>query len=145
MRIIQGQSNLSKAWNIVKDAKEKLIISSPYVMFPKHINNEIEMINRILIEKNVSIDIITLPDSIDVFKVFSKANLYALEDLHAKYYMNEENILITSQNFYKKSKNNRVFELGILYERNDDSNFDEVANKLLYVHESHIDCAKKIT
>jgi len=133
MTIKQGWSNLSCIRKIILNAKKELIISSPYIKLSKKMIEEFSKI----VSLNIEIDIITLKQNVNIFKNFKGLNVYSLEDLHAKYYMNENEILITSQNYYKKNDSNRVFELGIYYQKGD-TDFIEIQKRLLSSHKSHV-------
>src|SRR3546814_452945 len=106
---------------LIKDAKDRLILISPYLK----INDRVK---ELLADKNRL--------KIDVRMVYGKSELQPLEiswlreqtyirtsfckNLHAKCYLNEELCIVTSLNLYEFSQVNNN-EMGILIRRSDDA------------------------
>lgn len=106
---------------LIKDAKDRLILISPYLKLN-------DRIKELLADKNRL--------KIDVRMVYGKSELQPLEitwlreqtyirtsfckNLHAKCYLNEELCIITSLNLYEFSQVNNN-EMGILIRRSDDA------------------------
>jgi len=106
---------------LIKDAKDRLILISPYLKLN-------DRVKELLADKNRL--------KIDVRMVYGKSELQPLEiswlreqtyirtsfckNLHAKCYLNEELCIVTSLNLYEFSQVNNN-EMGILIRRSDDA------------------------
>lgn len=107
---------------LIKTANEKIILVSPYLQ-----------INKLLIprlkdaaKRKVAITIVYRIDAkstnaeLDKLKEIEGLTIYGIENLHAKCFMNEKSMLLTSMNLYDYSeKNNR--EMGIALTLADDA------------------------
>jgi phosphatidylserine/phosphatidylglycerophosphate/cardiolipin synthase-like enzyme len=111
----------SKIESIIKNAKKKIIIVSPYLQISKNFCERLKDASR----RGVNIKIIfgkeNLKDNeFDMLSNIDNLELFFYKELHAKCYFNEKDMVITSMNFYEFSEiNNR--EMGIFIERNIDS------------------------
>jgi hypothetical protein len=109
--------------DVVTNAKSELIMIVPYVRMSDHIFKSLKKAN----EKGVEISLIYREESLkkpEMEKLCSLSNLNLLShpDVHAKCYLNEEKMIITSMNLYDYSeKYNR--EMGVLIEK--DEMFDD--------------------
>ncbi|TBN04794.1 hypothetical protein EYD45_05910 [Hyunsoonleella flava] len=122
---------------IITGANKKLILVSPYLQISKTFYERLLDASK----RNVSIKIIYGKDELKPNEKNSLAELKNLEllyfeNLHAKCYFNEQEMVITSMNMYEFSeKNNR--EMGVFVTRNNDKNlFDNAVNETLSIIQS---------
>ncbi|MFD0991636.1 phospholipase D family protein [Tenacibaculum geojense] len=122
---------------IITGAKKKLILVSPYLQISKTFYERLLDASK----RNVSIKIIYGKDELKPNEKNSLAELKNLEllyfeNLHAKCYFNEQEMVITSMNMYEFSeKNNR--EMGVYVTRNNDKNlFENAVNETLSIIQS---------
>lgn len=114
--------------DIIKNAKKYIILLSPYLKLSPN------LYHRLLeaASNDVTIYIIygkkeLSGDELDKLASIKNLNLFYLENLHAKCYFNESNMIISSMNIYEFSeKNNR--EMGILLSKPKD---EEIINETL--------------
>lgn len=104
---------------IITQAEKKLVLISPYI---KLTNTWLARIKAIG-EKGISIKIIYRKDKLDRtelerLKVVKNIELKYTDDLHAKCYFNEKEMIITSLNLLESSEKN--WEMGILINREKD-------------------------
>ncbi len=139
---------------IIKEAREELVLISPYLKFSKLIKNRLEDKDRL--EK----DKLDVPSSggfldrvknvfdprakVDIHVIYGKDELKPNErewlgsltsvkvsfcdDLHAKCYLNESLAIVTSMNLYEYSQQNN-YEMGILVSRQEDPELYEDIRK----------------
>ena len=109
-----------KIEDIIKGAKKKLILVSPYLQISKTFYERLKDATN----KGVVIKIIYGKDNLETSEKEAIAELklvklYYFENLHAKCYFNETEMVITSMNMYEYSiRNNR--EMGVLINRIED-------------------------
>lgn len=100
--------------NIITGAKNKLILISPYLQISKTLFERLKDTN----DRQVNITIIygkndLQANEFNLLTSLNRVSLYFFENLHAKCYYNEEQMIITSMNMYEFSeRTNR--EMGIL-------------------------------
>lgn len=105
---------------IILKAKEKLILISPYLSISKTFLERLKDADQ----RGVQITIVYGKKELrkdEELKLLSLRNLsiYFFENLHAKCYLNEQQVIITSMNMYEFSeKNNR--EMGVLINAKED-------------------------
>ncbi|MGV7105046.1 phospholipase D family protein [Flavobacterium sp. U410] len=123
--------------NIIIGAEKKLVLVSPYLQISKTFYERLKDASK----KNVEIKIIFGKDELKPNERNSLAELKNLEllffeNLHAKCYFNEKEMVITSMNMYEFSeKNNR--EMGVFITRQNDKNiFDKAVNETLSIIQS---------
>lgn len=116
--------------NIIMNAEKKLYLVSPYLQLSKTFY---ERLNDTSI-KGVEITIIfgkneLKPNEANSLAKLKNVTLYFFENLHAKCYFNEMQMVITSMNMYEFSeKNNR--EMGVLIDAKKDTDlFQKAANE----------------
>ncbi len=105
---------------LIKDARDRLILISPFLKLN-------DRIKELLVDKNrLKIDVRIvygkselLPEEINWLKELSYIRTSFCKNLHAKCYMNEELCIVTSLNLYEFSQINNN-EMGILIRRADD-------------------------
>lgn len=105
---------------IILTAKNQIFLFSPYLKFSKTLFERLKDTSR----RNIKITLVYGKSDLHPLekqKLFSLENitLYFFENLHAKCYFNEKNMVITSMNIYEFSeKNNR--EMGMLLNQDRD-------------------------
>ncbi len=107
--------------SLIRDAKEKVYIISPYL---KLSDNMKELLNDKEREK-IDVRIIfgkqeLSPSEMGFLQELKYVRLYFSKNLHAKCYLNEKLMIITSMNLYEFSQVNNK-EMGILIDKNDDN------------------------
>ncbi|NDP22203.1 MAG: hypothetical protein GZ091_14145 [Paludibacter sp.] len=122
-----------KLTDIIWEAKKELIILSPFIrlddycksIFKKLKNNpELEII--IVFGKNEGETQRSLtPADLELFKEFSNITIIYCSNLHAKYYANESEALLTSLNLLGKSMTGNV-EYGISFQNSKIINLDKL-------------------
>lgn len=126
--------------NIIKEAKNKLVLVSPYLQLSKTFYERL----RDACNRNVATKIIygkdeLKPNEKNSLAELKNVELFFFENLHAKCYFNESKMVITSMNMYEFSeKNNR--EMGVLIEREKDK---ELFEKAVEETKSIIDSSEK--
>jgi len=123
--------------NIIIGAEKKLVLVSPYLQISKTFYERLKDASK----KNVEIKIIFGKDELKPNEKNSLAELKSLEllffeNLHAKCYFNEKEMVITSMNMYEFSeKNNR--EMGVFLTKENDSDiFKKAINETHSIVES---------
>lgn len=113
--------------NIIIDAKGRLILISPYLQLSKTFYERLKDASN----RNVKVTIVYGKDELKPNEKNSMAELKNVElkffqNLHAKCYLNETKMVITSMNMYEFSeKTNR--EMGVLIDSKDDKELFEKA------------------
>ncbi|HEX8431615.1 MAG TPA: phospholipase D family protein [Longimicrobium sp.] len=103
-----------KLEQIIRGAKERLVLVSPYLQLSRIWMQRLHDAEG----RGVSITFVygkqeLKQEQIDLLAMLKKPTLYYLENLHAKCYMNESSMVITSMNLYEFSeKTNR--EMGVM-------------------------------
>jgi PLD-like domain len=117
--IVQGKENL------IANAKERVILVSPYLQ----ISDEFSYHIKRAIARGIQVSVVFGKKELKTaeFEAWDSIwgiNIRFLKILHAKYYFNGENIIITSMNLYKFSESN--LEMGVWLNKNSDANaFDK--------------------
>jgi phosphatidylserine/phosphatidylglycerophosphate/cardiolipin synthase-like enzyme len=118
-KFINTRKAVSEIEDLIRNAGERLILVSPYLKLSKDF--------RQLLEYRNSRDKITTvvfgkqelkPDEMRFLQGLRFVVLKYNEDLHAKCYVNDERMIITSLNLYEFSMANNK-EMGVLIDRND--------------------------
>ena len=116
--------------NIIMNAKKNLFLVSPYLQLSK------TLFERLRDASNNGVDIKIIfgkndlkPNEANSLATLKNVTLYFFENLHAKCYFNETQMVITSMNMYEISeKNNR--EMGVLIDAAKDTDlFQKAANE----------------
>jgi phosphatidylserine/phosphatidylglycerophosphate/cardiolipin synthase-like enzyme len=113
--------------NIIIEAKSKLVLVSPYLQISKTFYERLKDASN----KNVAIKIIygkdeLKPNEKNSLAELKNVELFYFQNLHAKCYLNESKMVITSMNMYEFSeKTNR--EMGVLIDRIKDKDLFEKA------------------
>jgi phosphatidylserine/phosphatidylglycerophosphate/cardiolipin synthase-like enzyme len=119
---LDTQNISSEIANLIKNSKERLYLITPYLQ----LNRQIKPSIKDLVYKIPTIHIIVVcrSDKINVedmqfLQDLKNVQIWALDNLHAKCYINEETAIITSMNLYQYSEGNN-YEMGIKIDRKTD-------------------------
>lgn len=105
---------------LIKSAKDRLILISPFLRLNDRIKELLEDKNRLKIDVRVVYGKSELqPEEISWLTALSYLRTSFCKNLHAKCYMNEELCIITSLNLYEFSQVNNN-EMGVLIRRSED-------------------------
>lgn len=123
--------------NIIIEAKSKLVLVSPFLQISKTFYERLKDDSN----KKVAIKIIygkddLKPNERNSLAELKNVELFFFQNLHAKCYLNENKMVITSMNMYEFSeKNNR--EMGVLIDRVIDKEvFDKAVAKIFSIMQS---------
>ena len=123
--------------NVIINAKKKLVLVSPYLQISKTFFERL----KDAVNKDVKIKIIygkdeLKPNEKNSLAELKNVELFYFENLHAKCYFNESEMVITSMNMYEFSeKNNR--EMGVFITKSKDPKlFDDAVNETLSIIQS---------
>lgn len=110
--------------NLIIEAKEKLIIVSPYLQVSETFQRRLKDAST----RGITVQILYGKDKLKSvektkLKEISNLELYYVPKLHAKCYINEQHLIIGSMNFYEFSEANNI-EMGML--------FDAITDKAAY-------------
>ena len=106
---------------LIKRAKECLVLISPFLKLNDRIKELLEDKNRLKIDVRIVYGKNELqPEEINWLRELSYIRTSFCKNLHAKCYLNEEACIITSLNLYEFSQINNN-EMGVFLSRNDDS------------------------
>ena len=112
---------------IIKGAKERLVIISPYLRINERIKELLEDKNRMKIDVRVIYGKSELrPEENNWLGSMDSIRTSICNNLHAKCYLNENEALLTSMNLYEFSQVNNN-EMGILITRDEEQDlYDEI-------------------
>lgn len=106
---------------LIKDAKDRLILISPFLKLNDRIKELLSDKNRLKIDVRIVYGKSELqPEEIAWLNELSYVRTSFCKNLHAKCYLNEELCIVTSLNLYEFSQVNNN-EMGVLFRRSDDS------------------------
>ena len=106
---------------LIKDAKDRLILISPFLKLNDRIKELLADKNRLKIDVRIVYGKSELqPEEIAWLNELSYVRTSFCKNLHAKCYLNEELCIVTSLNLYEFSQVNNN-EMGVLFKRSDDS------------------------
>lgn len=110
---------------IIIDAKERLILISPFLRINQRLKVLLEDQNRQKIDVRVIYGKSELrPEENNWLASMTSIRTSFCKDLHAKCYLNENEALLTSMNLYEYSQQNN-YEMGILVSREDEPDLYE--------------------
>lgn len=120
---------------IIKNARERLVIISPFLKIDRRIRELLEDKDRLKIDIRVIYGKTELrPEESNWLESMTSIRTSFCENLHAKCYLNENEALLTSMNLYEFSQRNNE-EMGILVSRDEDSELykeiNEESNRLI--------------
>ncbi|MBM2832666.1 MAG: hypothetical protein HW414_1718 [Dehalococcoidia bacterium] len=130
-RFLTTKETMSAIENIIKRAKDKLVLVSPYVKPSEDILGRLRDTERQDVQIILVVDDDILKpgktERLQPLRQLKNLKLYLHEHLHAKCYYNEEQMVITSMNILESSEKNR--EMGILILKKDDNEIFEQAEE----------------
>lgn len=113
---------------IIKGAKERLILISPYLQICDRFKEMLEDQDRMKLEIRIIYGKSDLqPEQSNWLKSLKYVRTSICKNLHAKCYLNEKEALITSMNFYEFSQMNNN-EMGIVVHKSEDQKLYEEIN-----------------
>ena len=138
-KFINTRRAVSEIEDLIKNAGERLILISPYLKLSKDFK-------ELLTYRNNNDKITTIifgkqelnPDEMRFLLGLRFVILMYNEDLHAKCYVNEDKMIITSLNLYEFSMANNK-EMGVLIDKNDPSDshlFEEAYKEVEYIKQT---------
>ncbi len=106
---------------LIREAKERLYIISPYLKLSDNVKELLNDKEREKVEVRVIFGKQELnPTEMAFLQNLKYVRLFFSKNLHAKCYLNEKRMIITSMNLYEFSQQNNR-EMGILIERGNDA------------------------
>lgn len=106
---------------LIKNAKDRLILISPFLKLNDRIKQLLSDKNRLKIDVRIVYGKSELqPEEIAWLNELSYVRTSFCKNLHAKCYLNEELCIVTSLNLYEFSQVNNN-EMGVLFRRSEDS------------------------
>lgn len=106
---------------LIKDARDRLILISPFLKLNDRIKELLADKNRLKIDVRIVYGKSELqPEEIAWLNELSYVRTSFCKNLHAKCYLNEEFCIVTSLNLYEFSQVNNN-EMGVLFKRSEDS------------------------
>jgi hypothetical protein len=123
-KFLNTKKSVSEIEDLIKDAGQTLILISPYLKLSKDFKellsyrNSKDKITTVIFGK-VELN----PDEMKFLESLQFVILKYKDDLHAKCYLNDEKMIITSLNLYDFSMNNNK-EMGVLIEKGNPSDHD---------------------
>ncbi|GEM_PF-5981765 len=117
--------------DIIRKASLRLILISPYLKLSKQLLQRLQDANKRKVQILVIYGKVTLVrDEIEKLLVLDHLHLLYCENLHAKCYVNDDKMVLSSMNLYEYSeRNNR--EMGIMLNKFDDAEaFDDVLDEI---------------
>lgn len=127
------QSNIE---SIITEAKKKIVIVSPFIKLSDYyMDNLTHAANRGVVIKILHGKNELHPNVLGNIESLKNVEIYFYEHLHAKCYLNESKMVITSMNLYDASERNR--EMGVLVDRLSDKNlFDNAVKEIQLILDS---------
>lgn len=124
---------------LIKNAKDRLILISPFLKLNDKIRELLTDKNRLKIDVRIIYGKSELqPEEIGWLKELTYIRTSFCKNLHAKCYLNEDTCIITSLNLYEFSQINNN-EMGVLIQRNEDAelylNTYEEAQRIIRISE----------
>lgn len=138
-KFINTRKAVSEIEDLIKNAGDKLILISPYLKLSKDFK-------ELLTYRNGKDKITTVifgkqelnPDQMKSLQDLRFVILKYNEDLHAKCYVNDDKMVITSLNLYEFSMANNK-EMGVLIDKNDPADaqlFEDAMKEVDYISET---------
>lgn len=138
-KFITGQELETVIYNIIWEAKETLLIVSPYIkldsyfrkLFDHHLENQKLHIIIVFGKNEGDVNKSLAKDDFEYFKKFIKISIIHIPNLHAKYYGNELQGVITSINLHDYSFKNNI-EFGVFDQINLFNSLSQTVDKLAW-------------
>lgn len=138
-KFINTRKAVSEIEDLIKNAGEKLILVSPYLKLSKDFkelltyrNNKDRITTVIFGKQELN------PDEMKFLQSLRFVILKYNEDLHAKCYVNDDKMVITSLNLYEFSMANNK-EMGVLIDKSDPTDvqlFEDAIKEVDYINET---------
>lgn len=138
-KFINTRKAVSEIEDLIKNAGEKLILVSPYLKLSKDFkelltyrNNKDRVTTVIFGKQELN------PDEMKFLQGLRFVILKYNEDLHAKCYLNDDKMVITSLNLYEFSMANNK-EMGVLIDKNDPADiqlYEDAFKEVDYINET---------
>jgi phosphatidylserine/phosphatidylglycerophosphate/cardiolipin synthase-like enzyme len=126
-----GASNAIE--QMVKNSKQRLYLISPYLQINPNLKSLLQQLDNKI--STIDIRIVSRTDKINAddmnfLQKLKNVKVFALDNLHAKCYLNEETAILTSLNLYQFSQHNNI-EMGIKINKSEEEKlyaaiYDEV-------------------
>jgi len=138
-KFINTRKAVSEIEDLIKNAGERLILISPYLKLSKDFKELLtyrsskDKITTIIFGKQE-----LKPDEMKFLQGLQFVILKFNEDLHAKCYVNDNKMVITSLNLYEFSMANNK-EMGVLIDKNEQSDislFEDALKEVDYINET---------
>lgn len=140
-KFINTAKAVSEIEDLIKSAGERLILVSPYLKLSNkfrellaHRNNKDKITTVIFGKQELN------SDEMKFLQGLRFVILKYSEDLHAKCYVNDDKMVITSLNLYEFSMVNNK-EMGVLIDKNDSSDsqlFEDAIKEVNYINETSL-------
>lgn len=138
-KFLTTKKAVSEIEDLIKEAKDKLYLISPYLKLDKSFkellqfrNSQVKITHIIFGKQELK------PEEMKFLTGLQFVNLQYKEDLHAKCYLNENKMIITSLNLYDFSMvNNR--EMGILINKEDENDinlYNEAMKEVDFIYQT---------
>src|SRR5258705_9466937 len=106
--------------NLIREARERLYIISPYLKLSDNIKELLNDKEREKVEVRIIFGKQELnPAEMSYLERLKYVRIFFSKNLHAKCYLNERKMIITSMNLYEFSQQNNR-EMGIIIDRTDE-------------------------
>lgn len=131
MRFLTTRQISGEIERIIREANEYITIVSPYVRIAKTYVDRIAERSAQGLQVNIVFGKEDMnPNEEQRLSQIPGLQLYFLDNLHAKCYMNERDVVITSMNLYEYSENNNR-EMGLSFERSENERmFTDIKNEV---------------
>jgi phosphatidylserine/phosphatidylglycerophosphate/cardiolipin synthase-like enzyme len=138
-KFLNTRKAVSEIEDLIRNAEQRLVLISPYLKLSKDFK-------ELLTYRNSKDKITTVifgkqelnPNEMKFLQGLRFVILKYNEDLHAKCYLNDEKMIITSLNLYEFSMNNNK-EMGVLIDLNDESDkeiFEDALKEIDFIVET---------
>ncbi len=138
-KFLNTKKAVSEIEDLIRDADQRLILISPYLKLSKDFkelltfrNNKDKITTVIFGKQELN------PNEMKFLQGLRFVILKYNQDLHAKCYLSDDKMIITSLNLYEFSMNNNK-EMGVLINLNDDSDkelFDDAYREIDFINET---------
>ncbi len=138
-KFLNTRKAVSEIEDLIRDADQRLILISPYLKLSKDFK-------ELLTYRNSKDKVTTVifgkqelnPNEMKFLQSLRFVILKYNQDLHAKCYLNDDKMIITSLNLYEFSMNNNK-EMGVLIDKNDESDielFEDAYKEIDFIDET---------
>ena len=138
-KFLNTRKAVSEIEDLIRNAEQRLILISPYLKLSKDFKellkyrNSKDKITTVIFGKQE-----LNPNEMKFLQSLRFVILKYNQDLHAKCYLNDDKMIITSLNLYEFSMNNNK-EMGVLIDLNDESDkelFEEAFKEIDFIDET---------